>query len=145
MRLIRVLIAVSAGLALFAASGCKTREVPVQRGPVRVFSGTLDFSQPVELPASTSARVSLVQNRGPGEPPVVLATTQILARGRQFPLEFRIGVEERLLQPGRGYALSAAVAVGGQLRFLALPPAQVSAEGPYEGIRIELSLPQAAR
>jgi uncharacterized lipoprotein YbaY len=145
MRLNPLLAFLAVGLAGLIQSGCKTREVEVQRGPVRTYSGTLNLAQPVELPASSSARISLIQNRSGGEPPVVLATTQIMTRGRQFPLTFRIGVEERLLQPGRTYALSAAVAVSGQLRYIALPPLEVSPTGPFEGLEVMLTVPEAAR
>jgi uncharacterized lipoprotein YbaY len=132
--------------ALVLGSGCQSKPEPFLRGPVVEFSGTIASDEALELPASASARVSLVETGGAaGEPARTLATAQILARGRQFPLPFRMTVEERLLRSDRSYSLAAAVAVGGQLRYVAMPPMPIDPKGNRAGIVVKVTVPTGAR
>jgi uncharacterized lipoprotein YbaY len=146
VRIKRVLLLAVGVAALVLGSGCQTKPEPFLRGPVVEFSGMIAADGAQELPSSASARVSLIETGGPqGEPARTLATAQILARGRQFPLPFRMTVEERLLRTDRSYSLAAAVAVGGQLRYVAMPPMPVDPKASRSGIVVKVSEPNAAR
>lgn len=137
-----LILLVSACLLL---SGCGTRQAAVPAFKARTFAGVLDVPEPVELSSDAHVRINLVTISRSGGQPAVIATQQMTTRGRQFPIPFQISVDEALIRPDERYALLVAVAVGGQLRFIAQPPAPLDASQPQSNLRILLSPPRALR
>ena len=131
--------------ACLLLSGCGTRQAAAPTFKARTFAGVLDLPAPVELSSDAHVRINLVQVPSGGGQPVVIATQQMTTRGRQFPIPFQISVDESLIRPDGRYALLVAVAVGGQLRFTAQPPAPIEASRPQSDLRILLSPPRALR
>lgn len=135
------LLCVAVGLL----GGCKSRPEPGLTYEPRIFSGVLDVQERVELSPSANVRLSLVEFIAPGEPPKILVTSQLTTRGRQFPIAFEVGVDPRLLRKDGRYAITASIAVGGQLRFVAAPPSEVDPSKDTTQLKVLLSPPRGMR
>lgn len=136
------LVAILASLSL---SGCASAPNPRALVSQRVFSGTLEVAERVQLSPSSNVRISLLEIAKPGEPPRILVTNQLTTRGRQFPLPFEIQIDENLIKSNGAYAIAASVAVAGQLRFVATPPTMIDATAGRSDLKIVLTAPQAMR
>lgn len=88
---------------------------PFDETATRTLSGTLSVGEPVRLPDGTAVLVELVPVSGNGE---AVAEASTVVDEADLPLAFSLEIDPARLQVGETYAVRAALAWDGELRWL---------------------------
>lgn len=111
--MIRVFAAIIT-LGLLMATAC----TPFDERAPRTLTATLSVGEPVRLPDGTAVLVELIPADGDGE---VVAEASAVLDGADLPLEASLAIDPARLQDGEAYAVRAALAWDGELRWLSAP------------------------
>jgi putative lipoprotein len=97
-------------------------------------AGTVVYRQRIALPPGSVVEVSIADVTRVDAPAPIVGRTEIVTRGQQVPLPFRIQYDEAAIEPGHRYVARVRVTVGGRLRWVNDTSVPVLGGGPNEGI-----------
>jgi len=125
----RTLLLAVLGLSLAACGfmGGGTPAAPAAPIPSEL-TGTVSYGERTALPPDTQLRVRLEELGRSDAPPQFIAETTIPRIGPS-PVRFRIALDSRVIDPQRGYTLTARIERGERLLFVNDPPLRVLTGG----------------
>ena len=97
-------------------------------------AGSVVYRQRIALPRGAIVEVAIADISCPDPAAAILGRTEIVARGQQVPLPFRIQYDEAAVEPDHRYLAKVRVTVGGRLRWTNDTAVPVLGGGPTEGI-----------
>jgi uncharacterized lipoprotein YbaY len=101
-------------LAVLVLSACN----PFDETAQRTLTATLSVGEPVRLPDGTAVLVELIPVSGDGD---VVAEASAVVDETDLPLEVSLAIDPARLEDGQSYAVRAALAWDGELRWLSAP------------------------
>jgi putative lipoprotein len=97
-------------------------------------AGSVVQRQRIALPSGAIVEVAITDVSCPDGSVPVLGRTEIVTRGQQVPLPFRVEYDEAAVEADHRYQAQVRVRVGGRLRWTNDTAVQVLAGGPSVGI-----------
>lgn len=97
-------------------------------------AGSVVYRQRIALPPGAVVEVAIADASSAEASSPVLGRTEIVTRGQQVPLPFRVHYDETAVQPDHRYQARVRVTVAGRLRWTNDTIVPVLAGGPTEGI-----------
>jgi putative lipoprotein len=113
---------VLAGCGLFGRGAAPEAPLPAE------LTGTVGYRERIALPPDAQLRVRLEEVPRGDEPPQFIAETTIPRIGAP-PVRFRMALDPRVIDPRRGYTLTARIEVGERLLLVNDPPMRVLTGG----------------
>lgn len=97
-------------------------------------AGSVVYRQRIALPAGAIVEVAIADASSADGAAPILGRTEIVTRGQQVPLPFRVQYDETAVKPDHRYQARVRVTIGGRLRWTNDSAVPVLAGGPTEGI-----------
>ncbi len=120
----------------FLFLSCNPKNKLLDNTVLHDLSGTISYRERIALPAGTVIDVKLQDVSRADAPATVLAEQQIVTRGEQVPIPFRLEYNPVDLQPGHRYTVGVRIEIDGQLRWITQRMHPVIHNGPTEGVEI---------
>jgi len=97
-------------------------------------AGSVVYRQRIALPPGAVVEVSIADASDPDTARAIVGRTEIVTRGQQVPLPFRVQYDETAIIPGHRYQARVRVIIGGRVRWINDTANPVINDAPTEGI-----------
>jgi putative lipoprotein len=97
-------------------------------------AGSVVYRQRIALPPGSVVEVSIADASDPDVARAIVGKTEIVTRGQQVPLPFRVEYDASSIVPGHRYQARVRVMVGGRVRWTNDTASPVINDAPTEGI-----------
>jgi len=97
-------------------------------------AGSVVYRHRIALPPGSIVEVSITDASVPDPAAAIVGQTEIVTRGQQVPLPFRVQYDEAAIAPGHRYLAKVRVLIEGRVRWINDTANPVINDAPTEGI-----------